>query len=84
MFYDVAPDAQRRPEPQRRADPEVLAIPIRITQHRAGSRRLTGMQAPLRPLAFVLLRSLAMVALAVLLILVLLPAALAAQAASAV
>jgi hypothetical protein len=57
---------------------------IRIPKHRRGSRRLTDMQAPIRPLAFVLARSLAMVALAVLLILVLLPAALAAQAASAV
>ena len=38
------------------------------------------MQAPLRPVAFALARSLAMVALAILLILVLLPAALAAQA----
>jgi hypothetical protein len=42
------------------------------------------MQAPIRPLAYALARSLAMVALAVLLILVLFPAALAAQAASAV
>jgi len=72
------------PKPQRRPDPEVLAILIRITKQRAGPRRLTGMQAPLRPLAFALARSLAMVLLAVLLILVLLPAALAAQAASAV
>ena len=72
------------PDAQRRAGPEVLPIPIRTTQHRAGSRRLTGMQAPIRPLAFALARSLAMVALAILLILVLLPAALAAQAASAV
>jgi hypothetical protein len=57
---------------------------IRIPKHRRGSWRLTDMQAPIRPLAFVFARSLAMVALAVLLILVLLPAALAAQAASAV
>jgi hypothetical protein len=39
------------------------------------------MQIRLRPVAFTLARSLAMVALAILLILVLLPAALAAQAA---
>jgi hypothetical protein len=64
--------------------PGSRAFPIRIPKHPAGSRRLTGMQAPIRPLAFVFARSLAMVALAVLLILVLLPAALAAQAATAV
>lgn len=39
------------------------------------------MQTPFRPIAFALVRSLAMVALAVLLILVLFPAAIAAQAA---
>jgi hypothetical protein len=57
---------------------------IRIPKHQRGSWRLTDMQAPIRPLAFLFARSLAMVALAVLLILVLLPAALAAQAATAV
>jgi hypothetical protein len=57
---------------------------IRIPKHPRGSWRLTDMQAPIRPLAFVFARSLAMVALAVVLILVLLPAALAAQAATAV
>jgi hypothetical protein len=55
-----------------------------IPKHPRRSWRHTNMQAPIRPLAFVFARSLAMVALAVLLILVLLPAALAAQAASAV
>jgi hypothetical protein len=59
-------------------------FPIRIPKHPRGPWRLTDMQAPIRPLAFVFARSLAMVVLAVLLILVLLPAALAAQAASAV
>jgi hypothetical protein len=56
----------------------------RIAKHLARSRRLTGMQAPIRPIAFALARSLAMVAVAILLILVLLPAAIAAQAATAV
>ena len=40
------------------------------------------MQTPLRPVAYAVARSTAMVALAVLLILVLLPAAIAAQAAA--
>lgn len=53
-------------------------------KHRARLRRLTRMQIRLRPVAFTLARSLAMVALAVLLILVLLPAALAAQTARTV
>ena len=59
-------------------------VSIRIPKHPRGPWRLTDMQAPIRPLAFVFARSLAMVALAILLILVLLPAALAAQAATAV
>ena len=59
-------------------------FPIEIPKHPRGSWRLTDMQAPIRPLAFAFARSLAMVALAILLILVLLPAALAAQAATAV
>jgi hypothetical protein len=46
-------------------------------------QRLNGMQTPLRPIAWTVARSLAMVGLAVLLILVLLPAAIAAQAAVA-
>ncbi len=53
-------------------------------KHRKEVRRLTRMQIRLRPVAFALARSLAMVALAALLILVLLPAALAAQAARTV
>jgi len=46
------------------------------------SRRLTGMHAPMRQLAFSVIRIGAMVALAMLLILGLLPAILAVQAAS--
>ena len=64
--------------------PTSAAIRLRLSKHRRGSRRLTGVQPPIRPIAFVFARSLAMVALAILLILVLLPATLAAQAASAV
>jgi hypothetical protein len=66
------------------AAPGSRGFSIRIPKHPRWSWRLTDMQAPIRPLAFVFARSLAMVALAVLLILVLLPAALAAQAATAV
>jgi len=54
------------------------------SQHRQGSWRLTGMQTRIRPIAVATARSAAMVALAILLILVLLPAAIAAQAATAV
>ena len=77
MFYPVTPMTPDVPAP----DPS--QIPVRISKHPHGSRRLTGMQRPIRPVAFSLARSLAMVALAILLILVLLPAALAAQAATA-
>lgn len=47
-----------------------------------GCRRLTGMHAPMRQIAFSTARILALVALAMLLILGLLPAVLAVQAAS--
>ena len=52
-------------------------------KHLAMTWRLTRMQIRLRPVASSMLRTLAMVGLAVLLILVLLPAAVAAQAATA-
>ena len=55
-----------------------------IAKHHGGSRRLTAMQTQLRPIAIALGRYLLMVAVAALLILVLLPAAIAAQAATAV
>ncbi len=64
-------------------------IPIRNRPESAESmkqerapRRLTGMHAPMRQIAFSTVRILAMVALAMLLILGLLPAVLAVQAAS--
>jgi hypothetical protein len=52
-----------------------------MKQERA-SRRLTGMHAPMRQIAFSAIRIGAMVALAMLLILGILPAVLAVQAAS--
>ena len=61
-------------------------IPIRIdiesTQQERVGRRLKGMYAPMRQIAFSAIRTGAMVALAMLLILGLLPAVLAVQAAS--
>jgi hypothetical protein len=45
-------------------------------------RRLTGMNATLRPVAFTAIRSVLLVAFALLLVMVLLPAALDVQAAS--
>jgi hypothetical protein len=51
-------------------------------KHHDTSRRLLGMQAPLRPVVFIVARTIAMVGVAALLILVLLP--LAARAATAV
>ena len=52
------------------------------TKHGRPGRRLTGVHAPLRQIAFTVFRIAAMVALAVLLILGLFPAVLAAQAGS--
>lgn len=56
----------------------------RVAKHPGGQRRLTAMQTQLRPIAIALGRVFAMVVVAALLILVLLPAAIAAQAATAV
>jgi hypothetical protein len=52
-----------------------------MTKHSGGLRRLTGMHAPMRQIAFSAIRTGALVALAMLLILGLLPAILAVQAA---
>ncbi len=51
------------------------------TKHSEALRRLTGMHAPMRQIAFSAIRTGALVALAMLLILGLLPAILAVQAA---
>ena len=54
---------------------------LRSTKHSETLRRLTGMHAPMRQIAFSAIRTGALVALAMLLILGLLPAILAVQAA---
>ena len=51
-------------------------------KHGGGCRRLTGMHAPMRQVAFSTARIVALIGLAMLLILGLLPAVLAVQAAS--